>query len=303
MADVLDSRQLRAFRNLARNGSFTQTAAELSLTQSAVSHSIKALEAQVGCLLFDRLGKKAVLTQAGEALQVHAEMILAAMEAAVAELKSAGRWDGGRIRIGATNTACQYVLPPVLREFRESFPQCSVTIIPGDTAASLEALRSHRVDVVVSLEPPRMDGLKFRPLFSDELEFVVSPHHPWARKGRVDRPSISSQQYIVYSKASLTFGLVSDYFRGEGILLHSLLELGSMEAIKELVMLGQGVGILAPWTLQKEIRDGALFRFSLGRRKLRRRWGVLTWREYRLSLAEETFVGLCEAVTEGWGKA
>src|SRR5882762_10300042 len=111
MSAPLDSRQLRAFRILARTGSFTEAARELHLTQSAVSHALRALEEDVGCRLLDRLGKKATLTQSGEQLLVRAQKILSEMTQARDELKELGRWGGGRLRLGATNTACQYLLP------------------------------------------------------------------------------------------------------------------------------------------------------------------------------------------------
>ena len=77
--------------------------------------------------------------------------------------------------------------------------------------------------------------------------------------------------------------MIEDYFREEEIVLHSLLELGNMEAIKELVKLGLGISILAPWTARKEIAEKSLVALPLGRRKLKRRWGVLHWRGRRLS--------------------
>ena len=92
MDEPLDSRQLRAFRVLARTGSFTQTARELQLTQSAISHAMKALEDDVGCRLLDRLGKKVALTQAGEQLLHHAEKILAEMDSARGSLGKLGKW-------------------------------------------------------------------------------------------------------------------------------------------------------------------------------------------------------------------
>src|SRR6185369_8656500 len=115
-----DLRQLRAFSVLARTGSFTQAARELHLTQSGVSHSMKALERETGCRLLDRLGKKMVLTQAGEQLLHHATRILKEMENAQAALAHLGKWGQGRLRLGASETACQYIIPPVLREFKES---------------------------------------------------------------------------------------------------------------------------------------------------------------------------------------
>ena len=296
MTQPLDSGQLRAFCILARTSSFTQTARELHLSQSAISHSMKALEEEIGCRLLDRMGKTAVLTQAGEQLLVHAQKILTEMESARSELSHLGKWGTSRLRIGASTTACQYVLPAVLREFKESFPQCAIAIEPGDTPEMIDALRQHRIDLAVNLEPRREEFLEFRPLFTDELYFIVSPLHPWAKAGKVARDEIPQQQYILYGKSSYTFQMIEAYFRKDQIALHSPLELGNMEAIKELVKLGLGVSILAAWTARKELREKSLVALPLGKRKLKRRWGVLYWRGRRLSLAEETFVGLCESV-------
>jgi DNA-binding transcriptional LysR family regulator len=301
MSEPIDSRQLRAFSILARTGSFTETAYELHLTQSAISHSIRALEEDLGCRLLDRLGKTVVLTQAGEQLLVHAERVLQEMTTARAELSHLGKWSS-RLRIGASTTACQHVLPAVLREFKKSFPHCAISIRPGDTPENIEALRAHQLDLAVNLEPRPNEPLEFRPLFTDELQFILGPHHPWAKAGKVERDEIARQTYVLYGKKSYTFQLIEDYFRQERIVLHSLLELGNMEAIKELVKLGHGISILAPWTARQELESRELVALPLGRRKLKRRWGVLHWRGRRLSLAEETFVGLCETVAEQLGR-
>src|SRR5205823_722972 len=102
MSHPIDSRQLRAFSILARTASFTETARELNLTQSAVSHAIKALEEEVRCRLFDRMGKKVMLTQAGEQFLTHAEKILEEMSTARERLAQLGKWGRGRLRIGAS---------------------------------------------------------------------------------------------------------------------------------------------------------------------------------------------------------
>jgi DNA-binding transcriptional LysR family regulator len=290
----LDSRQLRAFCALARTGSFTQAARELHLTQSGVSHSIQALEGDIGCRLFDRLGKKVMLTQAGEQFLNHATKILAEMENARAVVAHLGKWGRGRLRLGVTTTACQHLIPPVLREFKESFPEHAITIEPGDTPDLVATLLRHGIDLALAPEPDKDPQLDFHPLFTDELRFLVSAHHPWAQAGAVDRLDIPRQNYILYNKRSLTFRGIEEYFRREQMVLNTVIELGSMEAIKELVKLGLGVSILAPWVARKEIEAGSLIALPLGRRKLQRRWGILQWRGKRLNLAEETFIGLCE---------
>lgn len=301
MSDPLDSWQLRAFSSLARTGSFTRTAQELHLTQSAVSHAIKNLESDLGCRLLDRMGKTAVPTQAGEQLLVRAARILEEMSSARAELGRLGKWGTSRLRIGASTTACQHVLPEVLRKFKKSFPHCAISIQPGDTPENIEALRAHQIDLAVNLEPRREAQLDFRPMFTDELQFLVSPLHPWAKTGRVVREEIAREHYILYGKTSYTFQMIEAYFREEEIVLHSLLDLGNMEAIKELVKLGLGISILAPWTARAEIEEKSLVALPLGKRKLKRRWGILHWRGKRLSFAEETFASLCEGVAERLG--
>jgi len=295
MTPPLDSRQVRAFSVLARTGSFTQAARELHMTQSGISHSMKALESDIGCRLLDRVGKRVVLTQAGEQLLHHVTKILQEMETARESLGHLGKWGRGRLRLGASTTACQHIIPTVLREFKESFPEHSITIEPGDTPELVASLLRQRIDLALSLEPAHEPQLEFHPLFTDDLQFIVAALHPWAQAGRVERSEIPRQNYITYRKHSVTFRLIEEYFRREQMVLNSVIELGSMEATKELVKLNIGISILARWIARKEIEDGSLISLSLGARKLQRRWGILKWRGKRLNLAEETFIGLCES--------
>src|ERR1700758_3652289 len=167
MNDTLDSKQLRAFAMLARTGSFTRAAKELNLSQSAVSHSMKALEEDVGCRLLDRMGKTVSLTQAGEQLLHHVQKILQEMSVTRNSLAELGKWGKGRLRLGTSATACQYILPAVLREFKERFPQYAISVEPGDALECIEALRDNRIDLALALEPEREEQFEFHPLFTD----------------------------------------------------------------------------------------------------------------------------------------
>lgn len=295
MSDTLDTRQLQAFVTLAYSRSFTEAAKVLNLTQSAISHAIKALERDLGCRIFDRAGRRTVLNQAGEQLLAHAERILREMSDARAGIAELGRWGRGRLRLGTSAAICQHLLPPVLREFRESYPNCSISIEPGDAIGTVRALNEGRIDLGISMEPRRQEGLEFIPLFEDELLYAVSPLHPWAQERRAVRREIVQQNFILYSKSSLTAILIEEYFRDEGISLPLFIELGSMEAIRELVKLGIGVGIMAEWPVREAVLEGSVVMIPLGRRKLKRRWGLLHRASRRLALAEETFAGLCRA--------
>jgi DNA-binding transcriptional LysR family regulator len=297
----LDSRQLLAFAALAECQSFTRAAKQLYLTQSAVSHAIKALETELGTHLVDRSGRRVVLTHAGEQLLAHVDRILREMDTARAGLDALSRWGHGRLRVGASTTACQYLLPTVLREFKQSFPKAVISIEPGDHPRQVEMLRNRQIDLAIMLEPETGGEFDFAPLFTDELRFLTSPVHAWARAGRAQTQELEAETLVLYNKSSYTFRLVTDYLRTERIAIGHFIELGSMDAIKELVKIGVGVGVLAPWIARTELDAGALVSFPLGRRHLRRTWGIASLKGRRRPLGEETFIGLCRSVVEQLG--
>jgi len=298
MHDLLDSKQLRTFVSLARTGSFTATAKEVFITQSAVSHSMRALETELGCRLLNRVGKKTTLTLEGEQLLRHAQKIISDMMTARASLDRLGKWGETRLRLGASLSACQHLLPDVLREFKQAHPKCRISLEPGDSPALAEAVRDQRIDLALTLIPQREPALDFELLFTDELMFIVDPQHPWVAAGGVARPEIVSQDFILYSRASQTFRAVENYFREEDITLNATMELGSIETIKQLVKLGLGISVLATWIARPELKEGSLVALPLGRRKLKREWGILHNRSRELSLVESEFVRLCAAATQ-----
>lgn len=298
MSKLIDSRQLAAFAAVARRLSFTQAAKDLFLTQSAVSHALKALEEDVGVQLLDRTARQPQLTPAGEKFLRRAESILREMDAARAELDEGSEWGQARLRVGASTTACQYILPTVLREFRESFPNCEIVVQPGDHGRQVELLHSGQVDLALLLAPGGGKDCEFVPLFEDELCLLVHPRHPWVEAGAVDRERLARETFVLYNRTSHTFQLVSDYFQRERVPLAHVIELGSMEAIKELVKIGLGVAVLAPWIAQAELAAGALVALPLGKRRLTRQWGIAHALTHTPTLAEQTFIGLCRSLTQ-----
>jgi len=295
MDQPLDTRQLRAFISLARSGSFTQAGRELHLTQSAISHGIKALETDLGCQLFHRQGKSVHLSHHGRELLPHAETIMQAMGQARASLGALDKTPRGRLTIGCTPAASQFILPTVFREFKESFPQYEIRVLPGETPQTIERLLNNEVDLAVTLRPLDVTRLECHGIFEDELEFLVSPLHPWA----VQAPKIkdaTAETFIVSSRSSLNFTMIQEFFLKQGVRLNHFIELGSSEAIKELAKLGLGIAIAARWIARTEIEAGQLVPVPLPKAKLKRRWVTSSLRGRPLNLAERTFVGLCEEV-------
>lgn len=297
MEPLLDSRQLRAFTVLARERSFTQAGRVLHLTQSAISHAIRALEEELGCQLFHRQGKRVLLTHHGRELLRHAEAIQTQMQQARASLGALDLNPRGHIRIGCTTAAAQFILPTVLREFKDSFPLYSITITPGETPDTLERLELGTLDLALCLKPRDVGRLDCHPLFEDELIFLVSPLHPWSKQAPKPK-DLHSETYILSSRNSLTFGLIGEYFLKLGARPSSFIELGNSEAGKELAKLGLGVALMAPWVARAEIKSKTLIAVPLVRGRVKRQWVVAHLKNRPVSLAEQTFMSLCEKVGE-----
>lgn len=296
MIETIDSRQLLAFCTLVQTGSFTETARILSLTQSAISHSVKNLEADLRCQLVTRTGRKINITEDGEELYKDAQNILNQMQGVRFRIQDRANWGRGRLRIGASTTACQHILPNVLREFNECFPDCIMTITPADTPELLEMTRKHEIDLAIIVDPEALNDVEVKPLFSDELILVASPIHEFAQIGSVKMNKIAQERLVLYNKGSFTFGQIEHFFRQHKLLLENYIELGSMEAIKELVKINYGVSFLASWIVENEINAGSLVHVPMGRRKITRTWGISYAKDKKLSITEETFLGICESV-------
>ncbi len=296
---LIDTRQLRAFQLLARRGSFTAAAKELFVTQSAISHSIKALETSLDCLLLDRAGKNVALTAHGETLLRRVDRIFTEMELATDELQSLNRWGHGKLRVGATDTMCQYLLPGVLREFRESFPNCEISIRADDTNDLIGLLDRGEIDLVLGMRPGSDEpGIEFRPLFSDDLVFAVSPVHPWATGETEPETSLADERFIIYARRSPTYHLVTRHFRKVGLAAPQLTELGNMEAIKEFSKIGMGVGVIAPWVIREELEQGELIAIKPPGEPMTREWGIIVrGRGTNLTMIGETFAGICKTIS------
>lgn len=290
--------QLKVFLAAADSLSFTQAAQRLFLTQSAVSHQIGKLERELGCTLFDRIGRTVALTKAGRTLVAEARRVFTQIDAAVEATRHAADSQRGQIRIGASSTACQYMLPEALREFRDCFPGYSLTILPGDSPASIDHLLADEIDLAVIIRSEPNRKIQLHPLLDDDLQIIASPLHPWAQARRVDRKQLAGQRMILYSRGSATFRLVERHFARLQIPLQGWIELGDIGAIKELVKIGLGVSVMAAWVARRDVSVGSLVALPLPGPRLSRRWCIAHRASHELSLAEETFLGLCQAVAK-----
>ncbi len=289
---VPELRQLRAFVAIVEEGSFTLAARRIHLTQSAVSHSLRALEEQMGCSLVDRSNRRVVATPEGELLLLRCRRVLHEIKQVERDLHGLRQWGQTRIRIGAPHSLCHSVIPSVLRELKDSFPRCEPSIEAGDTSLHLDKLKGSDLELVVGLKPESSDSHIYRALYQDHLALVVSPFHPLADiNGPLDH-LLHEHQFIVSGIANESTRQIHQWLQDKRGNTTGELVLGDMQAIKEMAKIGIGIGIIAPWVAARELEEGSLKIIQAKGLEIEREWGVFHSSNHQPSLLEETFIGL-----------
>ena len=180
--------------------------------------------------------------------------------------------------------------------FTESFPRSSLSVYPADTNQVLQMFEQNKIDIAFCVEPKTDPSLVFEHLFWDELLFLVAPRHPWAIEGRANRTELSKQNLILYTSNSYTYRLIEEYFGDDEIHLKSGMEMGNIDAMKELVKLGLGIAILPEWVAARELAEQSLVTVPLGKRKLRRNWGILR-RANADTYTIQKFISICRTTS------
>jgi DNA-binding transcriptional LysR family regulator len=292
----LDTRQLANFCEIANSRSIRKAAVHLNLTTSAVSHSLKRLEEDLGCKLFTRDTRKINLTYAGERLLSYADELLGNLTKARYLVKEWNNASHQTLRIGASTAACHYIIPPALRELKESIPSMNIQIIQGNSYELIELLEGNKIDVAIYPSGSFDKRKNKTSIGTDRLEFVVNPMHEWASSSKSSTRSIESQRIILTDTQDYTFNLIDEYFRSYGESLMPFIEIANEEVIKRLVELDIGIGILPNWIVKKEIDNGDLLSFPLGRRTLKRHWILAHPENKELNFSETLFTGITKNV-------
>lgn len=235
--------QLRTFSEVIARGSFSAAADRLQLSQPAVSLQVRELEKRIGVRLIERVGKRATPTAAGIELLDHARKIEEAVSATLDGMAAHASGALGRVRIGTGATACIYLLPPILRDLRQRFPTLEITVRTGNTADMLKALEENRLDLgLVTLPAPgRMFAVT--PLLEDAFVAVAAADgEPLPRT--VTPAVLAKRPLVLYEAGGNTRRVVDEWLARAGIALNPVMDLGNVEAIKELVGAGLGCAVL-----------------------------------------------------------
>lgn len=254
--------QLEAFLQVAQHRSFSRAAEALFLTQPSVTARIQSLEREIGERLFERTGRSVTLTDAGHAFMPHAQRALTAVQEGTDAIEAVRHGDIGSIRIGASDTIATYVLPGILKQFRETRPRVHVHLTTGQTEGIVEKLLAGETHVAVSrlTQHPEIESLH---LYNDDLALVCSPSHPFASRGRVTVAEAGKEPFLFFERSSSYHTLVYSMFLRVGVVPESVMELDSMETTKHMVEAGLGIAILPVVSVEREVKAGQLTRVEI----------------------------------------
>lgn len=255
--DYLVVPRLEAFLEVAERRSVSRAAEALFLTQPALSARLRRLEADLGATLFVRTPRGMRLTDAGHAFLPYAARALATLADGRRQVNALERGGAGSLAIGAAPGVGTYVLPGVLKRFREGHPRVRVSVRTGHSEEVLDLVLHEQVDLglVRALQHPEVAAT---PLYEDRLVLVVEPGHAFARAGSIVLEEIGREQLVLFDRTSSYHELTSALFRSAGVFPAGVMELDNIEAAKKMVEQGFGVALLPQTAVAGELEAGSL---------------------------------------------
>jgi DNA-binding transcriptional LysR family regulator len=281
-------RQLAVLEAVARNLSFTKAADELHLTQPAVSMQIKQIEESIGLPLFEQVGKKVFLTEAGQEMYNYSRSIqqqLAEAEAIIEDLKGIKR---GTLTIAVASTA-NYFAPKILAAFKENYQNVTFSLDVTNRKGLLEHLDNNDTDLVIMGRPPANMEVEAESFMDNPLVAIAPPDHPLAGKHAIPIVTLSKETFIIREQGSGTRNAIEQFFAEHGFEVTTSLSMSSNEAIKQAVQAGLGLGILSMHTLELELELKRLAILDVESFPILRNWYIVHRKGKRLSPVAHAF--------------
>ena len=281
-------RQLQVFESVARQLSFSRAAAELHLTQPAVSMQVKLLEEQAGLPLFERLGKKIFLTEAGTELQEHSRIIAQQLRDADEALAARKGLSQGRLVITMVSTA-KYFVPPLLARFLKQHPGVTVKLSANNREVVLKQLAENQVDLAIMGRTPQGMDAVTEPFARHPHVIIAAPDHPLAKKRRIPLARLAEETFLIREPGSGTRGLLERLFAEHNLPLNVSMEMASNETIKQAVQAGMGISLLSLHTVGLELKTHNLAVLDAQGLPIVRDWHVVHLAAKRLSPVAQAF--------------
>jgi len=284
----LTLRQLKVFESVARHLNYTRAAEELHLTQPAVSMQVKQLEDSLGAALFEQLGKRIHLTEAGKEVLGYARSITQQLDELEAVLNRQKGLAGGRLRISVATTA-NYFVPNLLGSFSRRYPDITVSLDVTNRETLLRQLSENLVDLVIMGRPPAEADVEAEVFLENPLVIVAPPEHTLARMKKIPLKRLQEEVFLVREPGSGTRIAMERFFSERGMHLRTGMEVGSNEAIKQSVQAGLGLGLLSRATVDQELALGQLVLLDVAEFPIMRHWYMVHRRGKRLSPVARAF--------------
>ncbi|MGH9597688.1 MAG: LysR substrate-binding domain-containing protein [Edaphobacter sp.] len=251
---MIENFKLHVFRVVADTLNFTKAAEDLKVSQPAVTSQIRNLEEGLGIALFDRVGRNATLTPAGQTLLPYVRQMDALTSDAIAALAPFGVQEGVELNIGASHTIGVYLLPRLLPALVRDWPKLRIHVVSGSTAEILNALATHQVSIGLIEAPGHRPDLRIEPFAEDELSLILPPSHRWAKKTMLRAAEIVQEPILLRESGSGMRRFVEKYLESNGVLSQQLrtnIDMNSTEAIISAVEAGLGIGFVPVMALDK----------------------------------------------------
>lgn len=261
---------LKSFLAVYRRQSFTQAAEEVARTQPAVSRQIRQLERQLGVMLFERIGKTVLPTDAARTLAPLAEQLLGQADRVAETVRGYAGADRGALRIGASTTPGYYWLPPILGRFHARYPEIELHLTVANSRGIEQRIHRNELDVGFVGGHLTSDVLAMQRVADDEIVCVCGHGHALGDRRRASVTALNSATWIVREKGSATRELFEEHLAKAGVRLNRVIELDSPEGIKGLVRAGIGISFLSIHAVSAELRRRELRRIGLERLQLTR---------------------------------
>jgi len=285
--------QIRNFYEVAVNKSFTLAAEKLYRTQPAISTQVRILEEELGEKLFDRIGKRVCLTQAGEILLPYAERLLNLHDEAKLAITELNATPKGKILIGANEATCIYILPQIFALFKRGYPEVQISIYRNFSKKVVDKILENQLDFGIVTLPVANRDLNVLPIAEDELWLVTSPAHPLASRSAVNLNELISHP-IIFHKAGTTRERLMKHFGKLWEKLNISMELASIETIKKFVSIGMGVSIVPKRYALHESEQGTLRLIRIKNLRMIRKLGLIYRKNRYLSRASKAFLEVVE---------
>jgi LysR family transcriptional regulator for metE and metH len=270
----MEVRHFKLIQAVAETGSLTKAADKLFLTQSALSHQLRDLEAHLNTRVFVRKNGKLVLTSGGQALLKSAAVILNELSRVRNEIAMQGKEKSGSIKISTECNTCYHWLPGILKEFQASYPNVDIRLNTVGTKSPKELLSAGKIDVAIIYRTWNNRSISFTQLFTDDVVAIVPVDHPLADRKYLMPKDFAKETYITHSTALDRSIFYEEFLKPGRIRPKKVLHIHLTEAALAIVTAGLGITVMAKWLVQPSIDPAKLRMVKLGRSGLKRKWYI-----------------------------